>query len=104
MLLDSGVMLNQGHPVGKQTLCLLLPKGSWFQGERTQSSRHFSCVCRVVEVEETKTQQKGVLGSRIGMSKKAQKSGGTGASEETGHGSAGGPGKSKHQRLRGMSG
>lgn len=55
-------------------------------------------------MEETKTQQKGVLGSRIGMSKKAQKSGGTGASEETGHGSAEGPGKSKHQRLRGMSG
>lgn len=36
-------------------------------------------------MEETKTRQKGILGSRIGMSTKAQKSGGTGALEETGH-------------------
>ena len=33
-------------------------------------------------MEETKTRQKGILGSRIGMSTKAQKSGGTGALEE----------------------
>lgn len=51
----------------------------------SQSSRHFSYVCRAVEVEETKTKEKGILGSRIGMSKKAQRSGSTGASGETGH-------------------
>lgn len=36
----------------------------------TQSSRHFSYVCRAVEVEETKTKEKGILGSRIIMSKR----------------------------------